>query len=106
MRLVEQAQRSKSRTQLLADRAAGWLFYIAIAVAALTAHAWIIAIGWDIEVLKRVVTVLVIACPHALGLAVPLVVAITTSMGAHNGILIRDRSGARGRPRNRCRHLR
>jgi Cu2+-exporting ATPase len=91
MRLVEQAQRSKSNTQLLADRAAGWLFYIALAVAALTGIAWIIAIGFDLEVLKRVVTVLVIACPHALGLAVPLVVAITTSIGARNGILIRDR---------------
>lgn len=91
MRLVEQAQRSKSRTQLLADKAAGWLFYVALGVAALTAIAWIVAVGWDIEVLKRVVTVLVIACPHALGLAVPLVVAITTSMGAKNGILIRNR---------------
>ncbi|HEU0291437.1 MAG TPA: copper-translocating P-type ATPase [Anaerolineales bacterium] len=91
MRLVEQAQQSKSKTQLLADRAAGWLFYIALAVAALTAVAWIIAIGLDIEVLKRVVTVLVIACPHALGLAIPLVVAITTSIGARNGILVRNR---------------
>lgn len=91
MRLVEQAQRSKSKTQLLADQAAGWLFYIALLVAALTAVAWILAIGFDIEVLKRVVTVLVIACPHALGLAVPLVVAITTSMGARNGILVRNR---------------
>jgi len=91
MRLVEQAQRSKSKTQLLADQAAGWLFYIALAVATLTAIAWILAIGFDIEVLKRVVTVLVIACPHALGLAVPLVVAITTSIGARNGILVRNR---------------
>jgi len=91
MRLVDQAQRSKSKTQLLADQAAGWLFYIALAVATLTAIAWIIAIGFDIEVLKRVVTVLVIACPHALGLAVPLVVAITTSIGARNGILVRNR---------------
>ena len=91
MRLVEQAQKSKSKTQLLADQAAGWLFYIALAVAALTAIAWILAIGFDIEVLKRVVTVLVIACPHALGLAVPLVVAITTSIGARNGILVRNR---------------
>jgi Cu2+-exporting ATPase len=91
MRLVEQAQRSKSKTQLLADQAAGWLFYIALVVAVLTAVAWIIAIGFDIEVLKRVVTVLVIACPHALGLAVPLVVAITTSIGARNGILVRNR---------------
>ncbi len=91
MRLVEQAQRSKSRTQLLADRAAGWLFYIALAVAAVTGIAWIIAIGFNLDVLKRVVTVLVIACPHALGLAVPLVVAITTSIGARNGILVRNR---------------
>lgn len=91
MRLVEQAQQSKSQTQMLADRAAGWLFYIAIAVAVLTIVFWSIAVGFDVEVLKRVVTVLVIACPHALGLAVPLVVAITTSMGARNGILVRDR---------------
>ena len=91
MRLVAQAQQSKSRTQLLADRAAGWLFYIALTVAALTAIAWIVATGLNLEVLMRVVTVLVIACPHALGLAVPLVVAITTSLGASNGILIRNR---------------
>jgi len=91
MRLVDQAQKSKSKTQLLADQAAGWLFYVALSVAAITAVAWIIAVGFNIEVLKRVVTVLVIACPHALGLAVPLVVAITTSMGARNGILVRDR---------------
>jgi Cu2+-exporting ATPase len=91
MRLVEQAQQSKSRTQLLADKAAGWLFYIALAVAFVTLVAWAIAIGFNVEVLKRVVTVLVIACPHALGLAVPLVVAITTAMGASNGILVRDR---------------
>jgi len=91
MRLVDQAQKSKSKTQLLADQAAGWLFYVALSVAAVTAIAWIIAVGFDIDVLKRVVTVLVIACPHALGLAVPLVVAITTSMGARNGILVRNR---------------
>lgn len=91
MRLVEQAQRSKSRTQILADKAAGWLFYIAIGVAAITAVAWIIAIGFNIKVIERVATVLVIACPHALGLAVPLVVAITTSIGASNGIIVRDR---------------
>lgn len=91
MRLVEQAQQSRSPTQMLADRAAGWLFYIALAVAALTAVGWGIAVGFNVEVLKRVVTVLVIACPHALGLAVPLVVAITTALGAKNGILVRDR---------------
>jgi Cu2+-exporting ATPase len=91
MRLVEQAQRSKSRIQLLADRAAGWLFYVALGTATLTAIAWVAAVGFNIDVLQRVVTVLVIACPHALGLAVPLVVAITTSMGARNGILVRNR---------------
>ena len=91
MRLVAQAQQSKSRTQILADRAAGWLFYLALGVAAITAIAWVIAVGFDVEVIARVATVLVIACPHALGLAVPLVVAITTSMAARNGILVRDR---------------
>jgi Cu2+-exporting ATPase len=91
MRLVEQAQQSKSKTQVLADKAASWLFYIALAAALITGIAWTIAESFNIEVLNRVVTVLVIACPHALGLAVPLVVAITTAMGARNGILIRNR---------------
>jgi P-type Cu2+ transporter len=91
MRLVEQAQQSKSRTQVLADKAAGWLFYVALAAAALTAVAWTIGVGFNVQVIERVATVLVIACPHALGLAIPLVVAITTAMGANNGILVRDR---------------
>ncbi|MCU4750896.1 heavy metal translocating P-type ATPase [Halobacteria archaeon AArc-curdl1] len=91
VRLVEEAQQSKSRTQVLADRAAGWLFYAALGVAALTAVAWTIAVGFGLPVVERVVTVLVIACPHALGLAVPLVVAINTTMAANNGMLIRDR---------------
>jgi Cu2+-exporting ATPase len=91
MRLVEQAQQSKSRTQVLADKAAGWLFYAALIVAALTAIGWTIAVGFNVEVLQRVTTVLVIACPHALGLAIPLVVAITTSKAASNGILVRNR---------------
>ena len=91
MRLVNEAQQSKSPTQLLADRAAGWLFYIALAVAILTAIGWIIASGFNVQVVERVATVLVIACPHALGLAVPLVVAISTSLAARNGILVRDR---------------
>jgi Cu2+-exporting ATPase len=91
MRLVEQAQQSKSKTQILADKAAGWLFYIALAVAAATAVIWTLATGLHLDILERVVTVLVIACPHALGLAIPLVVAISTSLGAHNGILVRDR---------------
>ena len=91
MRLVEEAQMSKSDTQVLADKAAGWLFYIAVGVAILTAIAWTAAIGFNEEVIARVATVLVIACPHALGLAIPLVVAISTSKGAKNGILVRNR---------------
>ncbi len=91
MRLVAQAQQSKSRTQLLADKAAGWLFYAALGVAVITAVAWIVAVGLNVDVIARVATVLVIACPHALGLAVPLVVAISTSLAARNGILVRDR---------------
>jgi Cu2+-exporting ATPase len=91
MNMVQEAQESKSNAQMLADRAAGWLFYIAVSVAILTAVAWIAAKGFDTEVISRVATVLVIACPHALGLAVPLVVAITTALGARHGILVRDR---------------
>ena len=93
MRLVEEAQQSKSNTQILADRAAGWLFYVALAVAVLTAIGWTIGVGFGVEVIARVATVLVIACPHALGLAVPLVVAISTSLAASNGILVRNRLG-------------
>ncbi len=91
MRLVDEAQKSKSDTQILADKAAGWLFYVALAAAAVTAVAWVVAVGFDVEVIARVATVLVIACPHALGLAMPLVVAITTSTAASNGVLVRDR---------------
>lgn len=91
MRLVQDAQSSKSNTQILADKAAGWLFYVALATAILTAIAWTLALGFEVEVIERVATVLVIACPHALGLAIPLVVAISTAMGAKNGILVRDR---------------
>jgi Cu2+-exporting ATPase len=91
MKLVEEAQESESKTQMLADKAAGWLFYIALGSGMITALAWTIAVGFNVTVIERVVTVLVIACPHALGLAVPLVVAINTSMAAKNGILVRDR---------------
>jgi len=91
MRLVEEAQSSESKTQALADRAAGWLFYVALGAAVVTAVAWTIAVGFDSTVIERVVTVLVIACPHALGLAIPLVVAINTSLAARNGMLVRDR---------------
>jgi P-type Cu2+ transporter len=93
MRLVAQAQTSRSRAQALADRAAFLLTMVAIAAAGATLVAWSIA-GKDASfVIERVVTVLVIACPHALGLAVPLVVAISTALGAHSGLLVRDRRG-------------
>ncbi len=91
MRLVAQAQESKSKTQILADKAAGWLFYIALSAALLTAVVWTILTGFNLSVIERVATVLVIACPHALGLAIPLVVANTTAMGAKDGIIVRDR---------------
>ncbi|MCU4802092.1 copper-translocating P-type ATPase [Halobacteria archaeon HArc-gm2] len=91
VRLVEEAQGSKSKTQVLADRAAGWLFYVALGAAVVTAVAWTVATSFDAAVIERVVTVLVIACPHALGLAIPLVVAINTSLAARNGMLVRDR---------------
>jgi Cu2+-exporting ATPase len=93
MRLVAQAQSSRSRAQALADRAAFLLTVIAIVAAAITLVAWSLA-GKDASfVIERVVTVLVIACPHALGLAIPLVVAISTTLGARSGLLIRDRRG-------------
>jgi len=93
MRLVSEAQESKSRSQLLADRAAQLLTGVAIAAALLTLVAWqLVGAAIDFTVI-RVVTVLVIACPHALGLAVPLVVAISTSLGARSGLLVRDRRG-------------
>ncbi len=91
MRLVDEARQSKSETQVLADRAAGWLFYVALGAAVVTAIAWTFAVSFDATVIERVVTVLVIACPHALGLAIPLVVAINTSLAARNGMLVRDR---------------
>ncbi|MDO8880538.1 MAG: copper-translocating P-type ATPase [Coriobacteriia bacterium] len=93
MRLVAGAQASRSRAQDLADRAARLLTFVAIGSAALTAVIWS-AMGAEwAYVIERVVTVLVIACPHALGLAVPLVVAISTTLGARNGLLVRDRRG-------------
>ena len=93
MRMVANAQRSKSRAQQLADRAAQMLTQIAIAAALLTMVAWQL-LGAPIDfAVVRTVTVLVIACPHALGLAVPLVVAISTTLGAQAGLLVRDRRG-------------
>jgi Cu2+-exporting ATPase len=93
MRLVAQAQRSRSRAQALADRAAFLLTVVAIVAAAITFIAWSAAARDASFVIERVVTVLVIACPHALGLAIPLVVAISTTLGARSGLLFRDRRG-------------
>jgi Cu2+-exporting ATPase len=90
MRLVATAQASASRAQALADRAAALLFYVALGTGVLTLLAWI-ALGDPEGALVRTATVLVIACPHALGLAIPLVIAISTSLGARNGLLVKDR---------------
>jgi P-type Cu2+ transporter len=93
MKMVADAQASKSGVQILADRAASLLFYVALGAAIITLAAW-----WLIDptdpafIIERVVTVLVIACPHALGLAIPLVAQLSTSIGARNGILVRNRS--------------
>lgn len=89
-RLVADAQASSSRAQRLADRAAGWLFWFALGAAALTALVWSL-LGHPDDAVLRTITVLVIACPHALGLAIPLVVAIATERAARAGVLITDR---------------
>jgi Cu2+-exporting ATPase len=89
-RLVEEAQGSTSRAQRLADRAAAWLFWFALVAAALTGVAWTL-LGRPEDAVARVITVLVIACPHALGLAIPLVVAIATERSARAGVLVKDR---------------
>src|ERR1700680_991339 len=90
MRLVAAAQASGSRTQALADRAAAILFYVAVASGAITLTYWWFS-GDREHALIRTATVLIIACPHALGLAIPLVIAISTSLGAQNGLLVKDR---------------
>ncbi|HEY2486121.1 MAG TPA: heavy metal translocating P-type ATPase [Candidatus Binataceae bacterium] len=90
MRLVAAAEASGSRTQALADRAAAILFYVAVAAGAITFIYWSIS-GDKEHALIRTATVLIIACPHALGLAIPLVIAISTSLGAQNGLLVKDR---------------
>ncbi len=93
MRLVEAAQNSKSRAQALADRAAFWLTWIALGSGVLTFAVWLSLGAGAATAVERLVSVLVIACPHALGLAVPLVLAISTTLGARNGLLVRDRAG-------------
>lgn len=91
--LVRQAQESKSRTQDLSNRAARWLTLIALGSGTITLFIWLALVGKDFAFsLERMVTVMVIACPHALGLAVPLVVAISTALSAKNGLLIRNRA--------------
>ncbi|WP_441791150.1 heavy metal translocating P-type ATPase [Leifsonia sp. YAF41] len=89
-RLVEQAQNSSSRAQRLADTAAGWLFWFALGAGVLTAIVWTM-LGYPDDAVIRTITVLVIACPHALGLAIPLVVSIATERAAKGGVLIKDR---------------
>jgi P-type Cu2+ transporter len=90
MRLVAEAQASQSHAQVLADRAAAILFYVALVAGVLTLAVWV-GLGDPEEALIRTATVLVIACPHALGLAIPLVIAIGTTLGARNGLLVKDR---------------
>jgi len=91
MRLVEDAQKSQSRAQTLAQRAAFYLTIIAIIAGILTMIGWLVFTGSVSDAVRNTVTVLVIACPHALGLAVPLVVAISTTLSARNGLLVRKR---------------
>jgi len=91
MKLVSEAQSSKSKTQILADKAAFYLTFVAIGAAIITGIAWAIAGESAGFILERIVTVLVIACPHALGLAVPLVTAISTTKAAQSGLLVRQR---------------
>jgi Cu2+-exporting ATPase len=93
MRLVEQAQSSRSRAQALADRAAFLLTIVAVLTGTLTLLVWLALGATGSFAVERLVAVLVIACPHALGLAVPLVAAISTSLGAQSGLLVRDRRG-------------
>jgi Cu2+-exporting ATPase len=91
--MVRKSQEAKSRTQGLADRAAFWLTVIAITTGIVTLIAWLVVAGRDLQFsIARMATVMVITCPHALGLAIPLVVAVSTSKSAQNGLLIRNRT--------------
>ncbi|RSD33707.1 MAG: Cu2+-exporting ATPase, partial [Methanohalophilus sp.] len=91
--LVKQAQESRSRAQDLANRAAMWLTVIALSAGAITLFAWVNLAGYDFAFsLERAVTVMVITCPHALGLAIPLVIAVSSALAANNGLLIKDRA--------------
>ena len=92
IKMVDEAQRTKSKMQNLSDRAAKWLTYIALAIGFGTLAVWLILGFPFVFALERMVTVMVIACPHALGLAIPLVVAISTAVSAQNGLLIRNRT--------------
>jgi len=92
VKLVEEAQQSRSRSQNLADRAAFWLTIVSLSAGAATLVTWLL-LGRDLAFsLERTITVMVIACPHALGLAIPLVVAVSTALAARSGLLIRDRN--------------
>ncbi|MGG1573492.1 heavy metal translocating P-type ATPase [Fictibacillus sp. NRS-1165] len=92
IKLVQEAQATKSKTQALSDRAAKWLFYVALGASIVTLFIWL-GLGYPFDAaLERMVTVLVISCPHALGLAVPLVVAKSTTLSAQHGLLIRNRT--------------
>ncbi|GLO65061.1 heavy metal translocating P-type ATPase [Oceanobacillus kimchii] len=94
--MVKEAQESKSRTQDLTNRAAKWLFYLALAAGFATLFIWLL-LGYSFDVaIERMVTVMVITCPHALGLAAPLVVAVSTSISAKKGLLIRNRANFEG----------
>src|SRR5699024_2370138 len=93
---VQEAQESKSRTQDITNKAAKWLFYVALASGFITLFIWL-ALGYAFDVaLERMVTVMVITCPHALSLAAPLVVAVSTSLSAKQGLLIRNRANFEG----------
>lgn len=94
--MVKEAQESKSRTQDLSNRAAKWLFYIALLAGIITMAVWLLIGESFVYALERMVTVMVIACPHALGLAAPLVVARSTAIAAKRGLLIRDRASFEG----------